>query len=173
MFPRGLLLLPIAANPGSFQEQVAFRALRVMRCRCSRIPREPHRSGRVSEAGRHARWATDGSAKRRIIAQRIDEFQARRRAGCHADGNGAIQFHDRRRRDFREFGVQRHDPRPVGFFGSGGSRVTSGDRAPGSHTGPRCRRVARARSSAARPRWISKLVPLRPILIEQQNGFSR
>jgi hypothetical protein len=57
----------------------------------------------------------------------VQEFEARGGTEGHGEGDGAIQFYDGRGREVGERLVERHNARPVGFFGSTRSRVARGD----------------------------------------------
>ena len=162
----------VAANPGSLDEELAF-ALVARNGGCSFELRASflEASEFLKQVAADARQQMV-VAKRRMVAQGIDPFETRLRAGGHGDGDSAIQLNYRRWRNLRKFRVKGYDARPVGIGGSGSSRVTGGNRC---LNGVGAASLAELLGAIERRKTAldEQPVPPRAVLIHQQDGLAR
>ena len=109
---------------------------------------------------------------RRIARQRIHQLQPRRRTHRHPHRHRAIQLHHRRRRHFPQFAIQRRDARPIRFLARSSPRMTRRNRRLNrirtSHPTKLLRPFQRRQSPVD-----EQSIPLRAILIQEQNRLSR
>src|SRR5207253_3262772 len=104
--------------------------------------------------------------------ERIDEFKACAGTECHAHSNRAIQLHNRGWRELGERIVQRCDTWPVRFFWSPRSCMTRGDCGL-ERVWTSCSAELFCALERGETASDQELIPVRAVLIEQQDGLSR
>src|SRR5277367_5456497 len=111
--------------------------------------------------------------KRPFRTQRVRHHQPRSGAKRHRNRHRTIQINHRRRRDPRQRLIQRHNPRPIRFFRPTRSRMASRN-LPLQHIRPP-RGSTQLRSPLQRPQPATnqQLIPIRTILLQQQNRRAR
>ena len=111
-------------------------------------------------------------AQCRLPDERVHDVEAGLRAVRHPEGDGAIQLNHWRRRQRGQRHVERGNPIPVGLVRGARARMAGGNRG--------LKRVHSLRATQAfralerdQPAADEKTIPLRAILIEEQNWLAR
>src|SRR5579863_6975862 len=109
--------------------------------------------------------------QRRLIGERIDDLEAGSGAERHPDGHGAIEFNNRRRSKVSQRIIERGDALPVCFGCDARARMARGYRGLRG-VGPERRSGAFGSFECSEAAANEPLIPLRPILIEQEHRFA-
>ena len=110
--------------------------------------------------------------QRRFSAKAVDRVEARLGSSGHADGDGAVQVDDRRRRHVSQLVVERHDPVPIGRVSFERAGMTGGDRRLQQLRSARNTKTLGARDRR-QPALNQQPIPQGAVLIEQQDRLTR
>ena len=110
--------------------------------------------------------------QRGLGSECVDQLKTGLRAERHRHRDRTIQFDDRGRHELRKCIIERDNAGPLGIVRGDGPRVTGGD---GRlyPVRPKARAQLLGPLQCGETTTDEKLIPLRAVLIEQQNGLSR
>ena len=108
------------------------------------------------------------AGERRVVEERGEHIQPRRRPVRPAHRDGAVDLHHRRRREPPQLAVELGDPRPVGLARRS-ARPCAARRSPPRAGKAPARRRAIARSRAVRPLPDPPRVPQRAVLVVERH----
>src|SRR5882724_13338817 len=109
--------------------------------------------------------------ERGFAYQAVHDRQRRFRSLGHADGNGAVEFNDRRTNQSCELRIKRGYAQPVGLLGRPRLRMAGNDRRLQRIEAAGAAEATRARQRLHAPPDL-QLVPERAVLVEHQDGLA-
>src|SRR5258708_32204674 len=116
-------------------------------------------------------WQEMIGLKRPLRSQRIHELEARLGSECHRHRNRVIQLHDGRRCHLPKRLIERDDAPPVRLRWGERPRVTGSNRSL-QRVYALCAAEAFGAFQSGQTATDEKSVPVRTVLIEEQNRFS-